>query len=110
MTEKSETGVERTLGILLAKVEGIERAIQRGDEHRVVMHRRVDDLAAAVHDVKVELRDMKDDVAETKTVTDEVRRWKAAGMGALGVTGIASSALTAIVAAYWDEIKRALWG
>ncbi len=97
-------------GVLLAKVEGIERAIQRGDEHRASIHQRVDDLAAVVHDVKAELKDMLEDVSDAKQVADDVRRWKAMGMGALGVTGIASSALTAVLAAYWDQIRRAIWG
>ena len=33
------------------------------------------------------------DVAEMKPVTDDVRRWKLMGIGALGVTGIAAMAL-----------------
>jgi len=111
------TGVERTLGILLAKVEGIERSIQLGDQHRATVHRRVDELVEDLGEVRVnvavitkDVADMKSDVSDTKTVTDEVKRWKLMGVGALFVTGIAASAIASAVTYFWTDIWRALRG
>lgn len=36
---------------------------------------------------------VKDDVAEMKPVTDEVKRWKLMGIGALGVVGIGGASI-----------------
>ncbi|ESY82052.1 hypothetical protein X740_04480 [Mesorhizobium sp. LNHC221B00] len=111
------TGVERTLGILLAKVEGIEKSIQLGDQHRATVHRRVDELVEDLSEVRinvagitVDVASMKSDVADTKMVTDEVTRWKLMGLGALGVTGIAAGAVASTITYYWHDIWRALRG
>ncbi|MGO4641731.1 DUF1515 family protein [Mesorhizobium sp. 2RAF45] len=37
-------------------------------------------------------------------------RWKLMGLGALGVTGMAATALASLVTAYWTDIWRALRG
>ncbi|KSV77529.1 hypothetical protein N183_19370 [Sinorhizobium sp. Sb3] len=47
---------------------------------------RVGDLEASVSTIDA-------NVAEMKPVTDDVKRWKLMGIGALGVTGIAAMAL-----------------
>lgn len=115
------TGVERTLGILLAKVEGIEKSIQRGDEHRATVHRRIDEAVSELADLRTEVKTefatvtadvaaVKSDVADTKKVTDEVTRWKLMGLGALGVTGIAAGAVASTLTYYWQDIWRALRG
>jgi hypothetical protein len=36
--------VERALGIVLGKLEGIEGQLKRQDESRAALHRRLDDL------------------------------------------------------------------
>lgn len=53
-------------------------------------------LAAAFREVVV-------DVAEMKPVTDDVKRWKLMGIGALGVAGIAAVALGVSLA---EAIRR----
>lgn len=115
------TGVERTLGILLAKVEGIEKSMLAAEREahetnlaantsRAAIHRRMDDLQGEVSDIKTDLSVVKLDVADTKRVTEDVKRWRLMGLGALGVTGIAASALTSLVAYYWDGIVRYIRG
>lgn len=104
--------VQRTLGILLAKVENVERTLAKGDEHRAVVHRRVDELADDVGDLKGHMREMQATVADSKIVTDEVRAWKQRGIGALFVTGIASASIGGTIAGFvtywWDAIMKAL--
>lgn len=115
------TGVERTLGILLAKVEGIEKSMLAAEREahetnvaanssRAAMHRRMDDIVGEVSDIKTDLSTVKIDVADTKRVTEDVKRWRQMGMGALAVTGIAASALTSLVTYYWDAILRYVRG
>lgn len=115
------SSVERTLGILLAKVEGIEKAMlnaereahetnQAANTSRAAIHRRMDELQGEVSDIKTDLSVVKLDVADTKRVTEDVKRWRLMGLGALGVTGIAASAVTSVVAYYWDAIARLLRG
>lgn len=90
-------------------VEGVKRA----DEHRAAMHRRVDDMVGEISDikndmvtVKRDLTDVKSDVADAKQVTDEVRKWRLMGMGALSVTGIAAAAISSAVTYYWADLLR----
>ncbi len=75
----AQTSVERTLGILLAKVEGIEKSIADGDKHRAVVHRRVDDVVDGLGELSTEVATMKADVIDSKKITDEVKQWKQRG-------------------------------
>ncbi|MCT7665649.1 DUF1515 domain-containing protein [Shinella kummerowiae] len=71
----------------------LQRSEDKSEESRAKMHRRVDDVVGNVSDVKTSVATLEKDVKEMKPVTDEVRRWKLMGMGALGVTGLAAMAL-----------------
>lgn len=102
--------VQRTLGVLLAKVENIEKTLAKGDEHRAVVHRRVDDLVEDVGDLKAKVIAVESTVRDAKAVTDEVTRWKLMGMGALGVTGVAAASLASLVTYYWHKIVAAITG
>ena len=104
------SSVERTLGILLAKVEGIEKSMARADDQCAVVHRRMDDLVTEVGDVKIDVAQVMSDVADTKAVTEDVKRWKLMGMGALGVTGIAAGFVGSALTYYWAEIIRVIRG
>jgi glucose-6-phosphate isomerase len=48
---------------------------------------------------------MQGDISEMKPVTEDVRKWKLIGMGALGVIGIGGSSLGVVFA---DTFKRLL--
>jgi hypothetical protein len=48
---------------------------------------------------------VKDDIAEMKPVTEDVRKWKLMGIGALGVIGIGGASLGVTFA---DVVKRGL--
>ncbi|MBZ9820172.1 DUF1515 family protein [Mesorhizobium sp. CA4] len=108
----SQTGVERTLGILLAKVEGIEKSIALADTQRATVHRRLDEMVSEVGDLRAEVATMKADVKDSKTITDEVKQWKQRGIGALFVSGIAGSAFGAaavgFVIYWWESVLRVL--
>lgn len=120
MTTKLDD-ISEAIGSLRAEVRNLSQQLadsnKRADEHRFAIHRRVDDLVRDVGDlgnslvgVKHDVGVVREDVSDAKKVTDEVKQWKQRGIGALFVTGIASSALTALVIKYWHEIAAVLRG
>lgn len=102
-TETTAT-VHRQLGELTAGMralqdtlrrieEGADRAEDKATESRAAVHRRMDELVGRVGHLETSTATIVSDVAEMKPVTDDVKRWKLMGIGALGVTGIAAMAL-----------------
>ncbi|OOG62003.1 hypothetical protein B0E45_31855 [Sinorhizobium sp. A49] len=73
--------------------EGADRAEDKAAESRAAVHRRMDELVGRVGHLETSTATIVADVAEMKPVTDDVKRWKLMGIGALGVTGIAAMAL-----------------
>lgn len=115
--------IYKAIGSLEASVANLVKAIEesdrrasdsnkRADQHRAVIHKRVDDLVGEVGDIKTSVETMKEDVADSKVVTDEVKQWKQRGVGALFVAGIAGTAIGGIVVGFivywWEAIMRAL--
>jgi predicted nucleic acid-binding Zn-ribbon protein len=115
--------ISDAIGELRAEVKNLGQKIDRADqnaldtsnkaaEHRSAIHKRVEEIADEVGEVKVDMTVLKVTVADTKAVTDEVKLWKAQGKGALLVVGIASAAISSAVvgflAYWWDVIMRLL--
>lgn len=115
--------ISEAIGELRAEVKNLGQKIDRADqnaldtsnktaEHRSAIHKRVEEIADEVGEVKVDMTALKVTVADTKAVTDEVKLWKAQGKGALLVVGIASAAISSAVvgflAYWWDVIMRLL--
>ena len=115
--------ISEAIGELRAEVKNLGQKIDRADqnaldtsnkaaEHRSAIHKRVEEIADEVGEVKVDMTVLKVTVADTKAVTDEVKLWKAQGKGALLVVGIASAAISSSVvgflAYWWDVIMRLL--
>lgn len=115
--------ISEAIGELRAEVKNLGQKIDRADqnaldtsdkaaEHRSAIHKRVEEIADEVGEVKVDMTVLKATVADTKAVTDEVKLWKAQGKGALLVVGIASAAISSAVvgflAYWWDVIMRML--
>lgn len=115
--------ISEAIGALRAEVKNLGQKIDRADqnaietsrnasEHRSAIHKRVEEIADEVGEVKSDMTALKVTVADTKAVTDEVKLWKAQGKGALLVVGIASAAISSSVvgflAYWWDVIMRLL--
>jgi uncharacterized coiled-coil DUF342 family protein len=115
--------ISEAIGELRAEVKNLGQKIDRADqntldtsnkaaEHRSAIHKRVEEIADEVGEVKTDMTVLKVTVADTKAVTDEVKLWKAQGKGALLVVGIASAAISSAVvgflAYWWDVIIRVL--
>lgn len=101
---ETDAAVHRQLGELVAGMRGLQEAIRRIEEgalraedrsaaSQAGVRRRMDQLADRVGDLEASVSAIGADVVEMKPVTDDVRRWKLMGIGALGVTGIAAMAL-----------------
>jgi len=73
--------------------EGAVRAEDKAATSRAAVHQRMDQLVDRVGDLEASVSTIDANVAEMKPVTDDVKRWKLMGIGALGVTGIAAMAL-----------------
>lgn len=82
----AQSSVERTLGVLLGKLEGIEDRLERADESRANVHRRLDELVMRTTHLETDMQATKVRVGEMRAVTDDVvkLRTQAAGAGTLG--------------------------
>lgn len=117
MTGSDDAAVHRTLGQLLEAVKRCSddvhmirtdmlRSEQKSDESRAVLHRRVDTLVDRVAGVEAKVSETQSDVSEMKPVTDDVKKWKLMGMGALGVVGVGGVALGVSLAGFFDQLVK----
>jgi ElaB/YqjD/DUF883 family membrane-anchored ribosome-binding protein len=102
-----DANVHRQLGELIAGVKNLQESFRRSedksDQSRATMHRRMDEMVDRVEQVERSVSGVQDDVTEMKPVTEDVRRWKLIGVGALGVIGIGGMAMGVTFA---DAIRR----
>lgn len=82
----SQSSVERTLGILLGKLEGIEDRLERADESRAGIHRRLDEVVMRTTHLEADVSAVKKKTEAIQSVTDDVvtLRSQAQGAGTLG--------------------------
>ncbi|MCA1405412.1 DUF1515 domain-containing protein [Ensifer sp. IC3342] len=101
--------VHQQLGTLIAEVknlrEDFRRTEDRSDASLASTIRRMDELFERVGTLEGAMSLSKEDIADMKPVTEDVRKWKLIGMGALGVIGIGGAALGVTFA---DAAKRML--
>lgn len=89
--------MHQQMGEVLAEIRNLRDAFRqaelKSDTSRAAMHSRMDQLVDRIGKVEGGVAAVQEDVTEMKPVTDEVKRWKLMGMGALAVTGLAAMAL-----------------
>lgn len=99
--------IYHSLGSLEAKVDALieasKRSEDKSDKSRAAMHRRVDELVDRVGGVEAAQAQTQKDITDMKPVTDDVKRWKIMGIGAMGIVGIAAAALGVT---FGDAVKR----
>lgn len=102
--------ISKAIGGLEQAVIGLRNDLQQSEtrsiDHRANLHRRVDDLVSDVGDLGVKVASMEATVSDSKTVTDDVKRWKLMGIGALAVVGIGGTALGVMVANSLEAIAK----
>ncbi len=112
-----DAAVHQTLGALLEAVknlggeihsirEDMRRSEVKSDTSRATMHKRVDDLVDRVAGVESLVDRTQTDIKDMKPVTEDVKKWKLMGMGALGVVGVGGVALGVTLAGFFDQLVR----
>lgn len=100
-TSDFDPRLHQQLGELLAEVRNLRDAFRqseiKSDTSRSQMHGRLDLLVDRVGKVEGTVAAVQEDISEMRPVTDDVRRWKLMGLGALGIVGIGASAITFII-------------
>jgi hypothetical protein len=98
------------LGRLLAEVTNLREDFRRSEDSsnlsRAAVHRRMDDLVKQVGGLEVSVAAATGDIAEMKPVTEDVRKWKLMGIGALGVVGLGGAALGVTLAGVFDQLVK----
>jgi hypothetical protein len=114
MAPEIDAGVHRLLGELVAEMRGLKEDIQeirgaqmrsedRTTQSRAVVHRRMDEMVDRVGALESNITNVQTDIADIKPVTNDVKRWKLIGIGALGMIGLGGIALGVSFA---DVLKR----
>lgn len=81
-----DSNIERALGVVIGKLDGIEGRLDRQDESRAVLHKRLDDLILRTTHLETDMHSAKNRLDAHEKVTEEVTalRTKAEGAGTLG--------------------------
>ncbi|WP_168599083.1 DUF1515 family protein [Rhizobium sp. SG741] len=109
-----DAAVHKQLGELVAGMRSLQEANRRledmmrrsddkSEESRSRVHRRMDETIDRIGKLETTIVTVQEDISEMKPVTDDVKRWKLMGLGALGMIGIAGIALGVSFA---DALKR----
>lgn len=89
--------MHQQMGEVLAEIRNLRDAFRqsevKSDTSRAAMHSRMDQLVDRVGKVEGSLTAVQEDITEMRPVTDDVKRWKLMGLGALGVIGIGGMAM-----------------
>lgn len=107
--EAGMSNIDQQIGSLTAKVdmliEASKRSEEKADASRASVHRRLDEVVDRVGDLEATQAQTQRDIKDMKPVTDDVKRWKVMGLGALGVVGIGGAAFGV---SFGDAVKRVL--
>lgn len=82
----ANSNIDRSLGIVIGKLDGIEDRLDRQDESRAALHHRLDDLVMRTTHLESDMSSVRNKVDGMEKVTVEVTtlRTKAQGAGTLG--------------------------
>ncbi len=82
----THSNIERSLGVVIGKLDGIEDRLDRQDESRAALHRRVDELVLRQTHQETDILSIRTKVEGMEKVTSEVvtLRTKAEGAGTVG--------------------------
>ncbi len=107
-----EASLHQQIGRLIATVEGLQqdfrRSEQKSDASRAAMHRRLDEVVERVGRQEGEIATARIEIDQMRPVTDDVRKWKLMGLGALGVVGIGGTAFGVSIAGVLERMAHFL--
>lgn len=106
--------MHQQMGEMLAEIRNLRDAFRqaeiKSDTSRAVMHQRMDQLVDRVGKVEGTVTAVQEDITEMRPVTDDVKRWKLMGIGALGVIGIGGMAMGVTFAEAIRRIANVITG
>jgi hypothetical protein len=116
-----DASVHQTLGQLLAEVTNLRtdirsvkdemrRSEDKSDVSRAAVHKRMDEIVSRVGSLEASAAATQEDISEMKPVTEDVRKWKLMGIGALGVVGIGGTAIGVMLAGVLENVAHFLKG
>lgn len=81
-----DSSIDRQLGIVIGKLDGIEDRLDRQDESRAKLHKRMDEIVMRTTHLESDVSSVKSKVDDMEKVTIEVStlRNRAEGAGTLG--------------------------
>lgn len=104
--------LHQQMGEVLAEVRNLRDAFRqseiKSDSSRAAVHSRMDQLVDRLGKVEGNVAAVQEDVSEMRPVTDDVKRWKLMGLGALGVVGIGGTALGITLAGAFHRVLEFL--
>lgn len=82
----TQSNIERAIGVVIGKLDGIEDRLDRQDDSRAKLHQRLDDLVMRTTHLEGDMSSIRHKVDGMEKVTVEVTtlRTKAQGAGTLG--------------------------
>ena len=111
VTDVSE--LHKELGILIGQVEALQKDIDKADQTRRKVHERIDELVDDFGQVRHDIKTLKggfDDLVvrtnDIQGVTDEVKRWKQRGIGALAMTGLGGAGIGATIMKFLELFSK----
>jgi hypothetical protein len=112
--DMTDANINYQLGAILTEVKNLKEEFRRSEDKsdisRAAVHRRMDEIVAQVGSLETSVAAAKADITDMKPVTEDVRKWKLMGMGALGVVGIGGTALGVMLAGVLENIAHLLKG
>lgn len=106
--------ISGTLHALQDSIKRVEEAARRSEEKsdasRATVHKRMDELVSRVGSLETSSTQTAEDITQMKPITEDVRKWKLMGMGALGVVGLGGAALGVTLAGVFQNIVHFLKG
>jgi hypothetical protein len=96
----------RMLGNIQGDLRSINDKLDKAETGRAKVHERMDGIGDKVTALTTGFQTMQKEVSDAKAVTEDVKRWKLIGMGALAVVGLGGTALGAAIVSALEPVAR----
>lgn len=97
---------DRDIGVLLERTERLLESNEKAEAARKAIYESQDEIKTRLARVEEMQESHSTEMADVKKVTEDVKRWRLMGLGALGVVGLGGTALGASIVAALEPIAR----
>ena len=95
----TEASVERTLGLILGKLEGQDKTMAKADESRSRLYKKLDVLDEKIDIMDNAVKDLSRRIGSIEPTVDDINKWRERGVGALLLIGFMAAALGSLITA-----------